>query len=69
MLIAVSTNDALSASAQSIGRLMNQKGVYFVPFEQDDFTGKPTSCVADFTKILPAAQAALEERQIQPVIY
>ena len=48
---------------------MNQKGVYFVPFEQDDFTGKPTSCVADFAKILPAAQAALEERQIQPVIY
>ena len=69
VLIAVSTNDALSTSAHSIGRLMNQKGVYFVPFEQDDFTGKPTSCVADFAKILPAAQAALEERQIQPVIY
>lgn len=69
VLIAVSTNDALSASAGSIGRLMNQKGVYFVPFEQDDFVGKPTSCVADFHKILPAAQAALEEKQIQPVIF
>jgi len=69
VLIAVSTNDALSASAQSIGRLMNQKGVYFVPFEQDDFAGKPTSCVADFSKILPSVQAALEERQLQPVIF
>ena len=69
VLIAVSTTDALSASAGSIGRLMNQKGVYFVPFEQDDFVGKPTSCVADFHKILPAAQAALEEKQIQPVIF
>ena len=69
VLIAVSTNDALAASAGSIGRLMNQKGVYFVPFEQDDFRGKPTSCVADFARILPAVQAALEGRQLQPVIF
>ncbi len=69
VLIAVSTNDALSASAQSIGKLLAQKGFYFVPFEQDDFRGKPTSCVADFTKILPAALAALEDKQLQPLIF
>lgn len=69
VLIAVSTNDALAASALNIGRLMNSCGVYFVPFEQDDFAGKPASCVADFTKIEPAAMAALEGRQLQPVIF
>lgn len=69
VLIAVSTNDALSGSGAGIGMLMNRKGVFFVPFEQDDFRNKPTSCVADFTKILPAAQAALEGRQLQPVIF
>ena len=69
VLIAVSTNDALSASAGNIGYLMNQKGVYLVPFAQDDFVGKPTSCVADFSKILPAVEAALEEKQLQPVIF
>ena len=69
VLIAVSTNDALSNSAAAIGALMAKKGVYFVPFEQDDYRGKPTSCVADFEKILPAAQAALEGRQLQPVIF
>lgn len=69
VLIAVSTNDALAASAASIGRLMSQKGFFFVPYEQDDFRSKPTSCVADFTKILPAAQAALNGKQLQPVIY
>ncbi len=69
VLIAVSTNDALAASAQSIGTLHSRKGFFFVPYEQDDFRGKPASCVADFTKILPAAKAALEGRQIQPVIY
>ena len=69
VLIAVSTNDALSASAASIGMLMARKGMYFVPFEQDDAQGKPTSCVADFSKILPAAKAALQERQLQPMIF
>lgn len=29
-----------------------------MPFQQDDFRAKPTSCVADFTQILPAAEAA-----------
>ena len=69
VLIAVSTNDALAGSAASIGMLMSRKGMYFVPFEQDDFRGKPTSCVADFTQILPAAQAALEGRQLQPMVF
>lgn len=69
VLIAVSTNDALASSAAGIGLLMNRKGVFFVPFEQDDFRSKPTSCVADFTQILPAAEAALEGRQLQPVIF
>jgi len=48
---------------------MNRKGVYFVPYEQDDYRQKPTSCVADFEKILPAAEAALEGRQLQPMIF
>ena len=69
VLIAVSTNDALASSAASIGMLMGRKGIYFVPFEQDDHRSKPTSCVADFDRILPAAEAALEGRQLQPVIF
>lgn len=68
VLIAVSTNDALAASAPAIAMLENRKGIYFVPYEQDDFGGKPCSCVADFTQILPAAQAAMEGRQLQPIL-
>ena len=59
VLIAVSTNDALAGAAAGIGLLMNRKGTYFVPLQQDDFRAKPTSCVADFAQILPAAEAAL----------
>ena len=67
LLIAVSTNDALSASAKNIGLLMNTKNVYFVPMRQDDPVGKPTSLVADFTAIKDAVFSALYGTQIQPV--
>lgn len=68
VLIAVSTNDALAGAAENIGKLLGKKHYYFVPFGQDDPTGKPTSMVADFTKIPQALEAALEGRQIQPVL-
>ena len=68
VLIAVSTNDALAVSAGSIGMLQSRKGMFFVPYGQDDAEGKPCSCVADFEKILPAAQAALHGRQLQPLM-
>lgn len=68
VLIAVSTNDALAGAAENIGKLLARKHCYFVPFGQDDPTGKPTSMVADFEKIPQALEAALEGRQIQPIL-
>ncbi|MBQ8506174.1 MAG: dipicolinate synthase subunit B [Clostridia bacterium] len=68
VLIAVSTNDALSGSAQNIGKLMNTKNVFFVPFRQDDPANKPTSCVARFEMLPASAKAALDGRQIQPIL-
>lgn len=68
VVIAVSTNDALAGAAENIGRLMSRKHYYFVPFGQDDPKGKPTSMVADFTQLLPTLEAALEGRQVQPVL-
>lgn len=68
MIIAVSTNDALAGAAENIGRLLVRKHYYFVPFGQDDPIRKPTSMVADFSQLLPTLEAALEGRQLQPVI-
>lgn len=68
VLVAVSTNDALADSAQNIGRLMNTKHIFFVPFRQDDPAKKPASCVARFEMLPASAKAALEERQIQPLL-
>ena len=68
LLFAPSTNDGLSASAASIGALLPRRYIYFVPFGQDDPERKPTSLVADFSLVADAAQAALEGRQLQPLL-
>ena len=68
VLIAISTNDALSVAAENIGKLMSRKHYYFVPFSQDDPNGKPTSIVADFSQIPCALESALAGIQLQPIL-
>lgn len=68
VLIALATNDALGATAQNIGTMINRKNIYFVPLGQDDCVKKPTSMVADFTLIPQAVEMALENKQIQPIM-
>ena len=68
VVVAVSTNDGLGASGENIARLMQRKHFYFVPFGQDDPVHKPQSLKADLTLVPGALAAALEERQIQPVL-
>ena len=68
ILVAISTNDGLAGAAENIGKLLGRKNYFFVPFGQDDPFGKPTSIVADFSKILPALTSMLEGKQIQPML-
>lgn len=68
LVIGVSTNDGLGASAENIGRLLVRKNVYFVPFGQDDPAAKPTSLSLDYDKIVPTVLAAAEGKQLQPVL-
>lgn len=68
VVIAISTNDALSGSAENIGKLLNRRNYYFVPFRQDNPITKPTSLVFDSKLIIDTLQKALEGEQIQPII-
>ena len=68
VVLALASNDGLSGGGRNIGELLNRKNYYFVPFGQDDPMKKPCSLVADFTKVLPTVEAALEGRQIQPIL-
>ena len=69
IVLAISTNDALAANAENIGKLLVRKNYYFVPYGQDDPNGKPCSLVADMTRIGDTVEAALPEgKQIQPML-
>lgn len=67
LLIALASNDALSANLKNIGALLQKKQVYFVPMIQDDPEKKPHSLVADFTLLPEALETALEGKQIQKI--
>ena len=68
VILAIATNDALGASAKNLGLLHNTGNIYFVPYGQDDPVGKNNSLVCDFTKIPETVAAALEGKQLQPVL-
>ena len=67
LLIALASNDSLSANLANISSLLLRKQVFFVPMRQDDPTGKPHSLVADFTAISTCLAAAFESRQSRPL--
>ena len=68
VVLALSTNDALAASAENIGRLLNRRHYYFVPFGQDDPESKPRSLVSELSLLPETMEAALEGRQLQPIL-
>lgn len=68
VLIAISSNDGLGMNARNLGTLLAAKHFYFVPFGQDSPFAKPTSLVSDLQLTVAAAELALDERQIQPIL-
>lgn len=68
LLLSISTNDALGMNMKNIGLLLNAKNIYFVPFGQDNPGKKPNSMIAHTELLIPAAEAALEGKQYQPII-
>ena len=68
LILAISTNDGLSGSAESIAALLQRKNVYFVPFRQDAPHQKPFSLQSDFDLLGETIKAAMEGRQLQTVL-
>ena len=68
VVIAVSTNNGLSASGENIGKLLDRKHYYFVPFKQDNPITKPRSLVFDPTYLIKTIEYALDGEQIQPIL-
>ena len=67
LVIALASNDALSANLKNIATLLSRKHVYFVPMRQDDPQNKPHSLIADFELLLPTLQSAMKGEQYQKI--
>ena len=67
LVLALASNDAMSANFSNIGALLCRKNVYFVPMKQDDPMKKPHSLVADFGKCMEAVEKAAKHEQIRPL--
>lgn len=67
LLIALASNDAMSANLGNIGLMLNRKNVYFVPMKQDDPVTKPHSLVADFQKSRECLAGMTEGKQMRPI--
>jgi len=65
LILALASNDALSANLRNIATMLSRKCVYFVPLNQDDPEKKPHSLVADFSLLQPTLHAAFEGRQFR----
>ena len=68
VVIAISTNNGLSGAGENIGRLLNRKHYYFVPFRQDNPITKPRSIVFDTSYLIKTIEYALDGEQIQPIL-
>ena len=68
VVLAISTNDGLSGSAENIGKLLNRNNYFFVPFKQDNPITKPHSLVADFKYLIPTIEKAIDREQIEPIL-
>lgn len=69
LVIALASNDALSANLKNIGEMLTRKHVYFVPMKQDDPERKPHSLVADFSLLSAALDSALVGKQFQRIFH
>ena len=67
LLIALASNDAMSANLGNIATLMKRKQIFFTPMFQDDPVKKPHSLVADFSQLPTALSAALNGKQLRKV--
>ena len=68
LIIAPSTNNGLSGNAENIGKLLNRRNYYFVPFRQDNPITKPKSIVFDENYLIKTIEFALEGDQISPIL-
>lgn len=68
VVLSIATNDGLGANAKNLGLILNSKGIYVVPFEQDDPDKKTNSVISRSDMIIPTILDAFQGKQAEPIL-
>ena len=68
IIVGIATTEGLGLEAENIGKLLNMKKIFFVPFRQNNPITKPNSLMYSNRYILETTMKALKEEQIQPIL-
>ena len=68
IVLAVACDDGLSAASENIGKLLNRRNYYFVPFKQSNPITKPRAITFDSSYLIKTIEYALDGEQIQPIL-
>ena len=68
MLLGITAKDGLSSNAENIGKLLNRKNIFFIPFTQDNPITKPNSLSFSPRYIIKSIEDSLEYHQTQPIL-
>ena len=68
IILGIATSDGLSLNAENIGKLLNKKNIYFIPFRQDNPITKPRSLAFEPNYIVDTISYGLKNEQIQPIL-
>lgn len=67
-VLAIATGTGLSDNAENIGKLLNRKNYYFVPFRQNNPITKPRAIAYEPEYIVKTIKYAIERKQISPIL-
>ena len=59
---------AYLGNSENIGKLLNRKNIYFIPFRQDNPITKPSSLLFNSNYVLDTILKSLDREQIQPIL-
>lgn len=68
LILGIATADGLSSNAENIGKLLNRKNIYFIPFRQDNPITKPRSLSFEPKYLFDTIFYSLCKEQIQPIL-
>ena len=68
IVLGIASIEGLGLEAKNIGKLLNMKKIFFIPFRQDNPITKPNSLMYSNKYVLETILRAIDGEQVQPIL-